>query len=73
MKPDFLQICILATESHESPPFTTITLSLFSPPLPVQDEQEAGLQLSLKYMCNLSHPQARERPSVKGPLSLRHD
>lgn len=51
MKPDFLQICILATESCESPPFTTISLPLFSPPLPIWDGQEAGLQLSLNYMC----------------------
>lgn len=51
MKPDFLQICILATESHEPPPFTTISCPLLSPPLPVWDGQEAGLQLSLNYMC----------------------
>lgn len=30
--PDFLQIWILATESHEPPPFTAISLPLFSPP-----------------------------------------
>lgn len=75
VKPDFLWICTLANECHESPPPTTINLPLLSPPLPIWDGQEARLQFSLNYVytgqwadCSLGRVKTKLHISLCGTL-----